>query len=339
MGYNITEDGTQIVAFQRLQLGQSKFIEIDNGYESMAVNGSAGGTPTVVWNGTGASDSGGDWTLGGDNAGESASAMHSGTNGLDSGVRSNGDATTFSTTDFDIQASYDSISFWMNPQQKDSNTSLRLRFYHNGQTEGTVVIVDNYVPNFDIGIWQKVTIPIADFALPASQLIDELRIQYQAQGPKNQQYYFDDIELNPTGAGGGPFTYRVEADGYNVYHVGKICLVLSTSSSGWNSDDFTNILNGLETGVILRHFNTETSEVIWAVVLKNNLDLFGRLDATNDVTFFDSEQLMTFVLKPDPSSVIITDTEVLDIVISEDLSSLTNFRAYVHYGIEDIRDV
>jgi hypothetical protein len=334
MGYNRTVDGTQIFASQRLTLGQSKFVEVDDGYESLALNGSSGGSVTVVWNGTGAGDTGGDWTLSDDGT-ETAAAMRSGTNGLDSGERTNNDKTTFTTSPaFDVEASYDSISFWMNPQLKEANTDLMVRWFNGAGSVGSLLNVENYVSNFDIGVWQKVTIPLADFNLSGG-LIDNFKFVYSGQGPKKQQYYFDDIELNGV-SGLGPYVYRVEADGYNVYHIDQVCLVLVTNDSGWNSDDFTNITGGLETGVIVRHFRKSDSTVLWSVVLKNNMDLFGRLTATNDATFLDSEHLMTFELNPGSAKVLVTDDDVLDIVVSDDLSSLTNFRAFVHYGIEEI---
>jgi len=302
----------------------------------MNINGAPAGTPLIVWNGTGAGDTGGDWTRGG-TAGqtESAAAMHSGTNGLDTGERSNGETTTFSTTAFDIQASYESLSFWMNPQRKDSGTTLRLRFYHEGGTEGTIVIVDNYVTNFDIGVWQKVTIPLADFALPPSQLVDQLQIQYYGlPASKKQHYFFDDIGLNPAGAGGGPYTFEVAAPDANTrYHMSMLVLLLSGPVTGWSSDTFANVA-ALTNGLLLRHRRLSTSEVLWAINSKDNTDLFGRFHPQDDITFADNELLLGFMIKPGSASVVITDDDVLEFVVRDNLSGISEARAFVHYGVE-----
>lgn len=335
MGFVKTADGSLIVHEQDLTLGNDRFLRTDDGSALMNINGAAAGTPLVVWNGTGGGDTGGDWTSGGDGS-ETAGSMRTGTNGWDTGVRGNGDFSSFSTTAFDIQASYDSISFWMNPQIKEANTSLRLRWFNGGTNVGTLVIVDNYVSNFDIGIWQKVTIPIADFALPASQNVDELRFQFQANGPKTQQYYFDDIELNPTGAGGGPYTFLFAAPDANTrYHISMLVFMVSGASAGWNATSFANI-SALDNGVLLRQRRISTGETIWSINSKDNTDLFGRFHPQDDITFSDGNLLVGFMIKPGLASVVVTDDDVLEFLVRDNLSALTSARAFAHYGVEDV---
>jgi hypothetical protein len=326
--------GNAFVALKELLLGNKAFLRTDDGTELMNVNGSPAGTPTIVWNGTGVSDTGGDWTASGDGS-ETAGSMHSGTNGWDSGVRGNNDYTSFITgTAIDIQATSDSLSFWLNPQLKESNTSLRVRLHESGGAKGVVVIVDDYVANFDIGVWQKVTIPISDFGLSASQMIDEVRFQYQAQGPKNQQHYLDDIELNPTGAGGGPYSFQLAAPAGTVYHVSMMVLIVSAPSSGWNANTFANHA-ALENGLLLRQRRVSTGEILWSFNSKDNTDLFGRYHPQDDITFGDGTLLVGFMVKPVKATVKITEDDVLEYVVRDDLSSLTSARAFAHYGVEE----
>lgn len=335
MGYNKDASGNRITSLKELALGNTRFLRVDDGTALMNIDGAPAGTPLIVWNGTGAGDTGGDWTAGGDGS-ETAGSMRTGTNGWDTGERTNGDATTFSTTAFDIQASYDSLSFWMNPQRKDAGTTLRLRWYHEGGTEGTVVIVDNYVSNFDIGVWQKVTIPLADFALPPSQLVDELQVQYQSNGPKYEQFYFDDIELNPTGAGGGPYVFQVAAPDANTqYHLSMLVFVMSAPGSGWDPNTFGN-QTALDNGLLLRHRRISTAEVLWSFNAKDNTDLFGRYHPQDDVTFSDGTLLIGFMVKPGKASVIVTADDVLEFVVRDDMSGLSSARAFAHYGVEAI---
>lgn len=336
MAFNKTPGGDLIVRDSNLILGNDRFLRSDDGSAPMNINGAPAGASVVVWNGTGAGDVGGDWTASGDGS-ETAGAMRTGTNGWDSGVRGNGDASIFFTdAAFDIQTSYDSVSFWLNPQAKESNTSLRLRWYHSGGTEGTIVIVDNYVSNFDIGVWQKVTIPIADFGLPAGQLVDELRFQYQANGPKTQRYYFDDVELNPSGAGGGPYIFQFAApDTTARYHVSMLVFMISGTASGWNANSFANIA-ALTNGVLLRQRKISTGETLWSINSKDNTDLFGRFHPQDDITFADGTLLVGFMVKPGKASVVVTDDDVLEFVVRDDLSGLASGRAFAHYGIEDI---
>jgi hypothetical protein len=325
--------GNAYVAIKELILGNERFLRTDDGSAVMNVNGAPAGSSVVLWNGTGAGDSGGDWTASGDGS-ETAGAMRTGTNGWDTGVRGNGEASVFSTTAFDIQASHDSISFWVNTQAKDSNTTLRLRWYHSGATEGTVVIVDNYTSHFDIGVWQLITIPLADFGLPASQLVDELRVQFQANGPKTQRYFLDDIELNPTGAGGGPYTFRLIApDASTRYHVSMLVLMVSGASSGWNSGSFGNI-PALANGVLLRQRTLSTGDTQWSLNSKDNVDLFGRFHPQDDIEFADGNLLVGFMVKPGKASIIVTNDNALEFVIRDDLSGIDNMRAFAHFGTE-----
>jgi hypothetical protein len=332
-----SSDGTPINAPTQWMLGQSRFLRTDDGTALMNVNGAPAGTPLIVWNGTGAGDTGGDWTRGG-TAGqvESTESAHSGTNGLDTGERSNGETTNFSTTDFDIQASYDSLSFWINPKRKDSGTSIRLRWYLNGGTVGTLVIVDDYVTNFDLDVWQKVTIPLSDFSLPESQLVDELQILYYGlPASRKQRYFFDDFELNPAGAGGGPYTFQVSAEANEKCHVSMMVLLLSGASSGWSSTSFANT-TALTNGLILRQRRISTAEVLWSINSKDNTDMFGRFHPQDAITFNDGVLLVGFMIKPGGASVVITDDDVLEFIVSDDLSSLESARAFVHYGKEVI---
>lgn len=336
MAFVKTADGTLVVHDQDLILGNDRFLRTDDGSAPMNINGAPAGTPEVVWNGTGGGDAGGDWTASGSGS-ETAGAMRAGTNGWDTGVRGNGDDTLFTTSPaFDIQASYDSLSFWMNPQLKEGNTSLRLRLREAGGAKGNVVIVDDYVTDFDIGVWQKVTIPIADFGLAASQLIDEVRVLYQAQGPKNQHYFFDDIELNPAGAGGGPYTFELVAPDANTrFHVSMLVLMVSGPSAGWNSTTFANI-SALTNGLLLRQRRISDGATLWSINSKDNTDLFGRYHPQDDITFSDGSLLVGFMIKPGVASVVVTDDEVLEVVVRDDLSSLTSARAFAHYGVEDV---
>ena len=176
------------------EASDSLVITID-GYDFMRFSYSHNSS-SIIWNGTGVDDSYGDWTHS-DYGTETANAMYSGTNGLDTGERGNNEKTTFTAISVvDIDGYYDStISFWMNPQLKEASTSPKVCWYNTVTQVGTELDIENYVENFDIGVWQKVTIPVEDFNL--SGVVDNFRFNYyNTVGPKRQRYYFDDIELN-----------------------------------------------------------------------------------------------------------------------------------------------
>lgn len=320
----------------RWSFGQAKLLRIDDGTEAMEVNGTSAGSPTVLWNGTGGSDTGGDWTHESQGT-ESTESKHSGTNGLDSGVRTAGQETRFDNgSDIAVDGVYDVVTFWLNTQAYPVGSDLKIRWKKSGGgAPGSKLNISDYITSFDIGVWQQVTIPISDFNLGANQ-VAKLVLIYATKG--GQHFWFDDFAFN-TSAGGGPFTFQIApANTSEQWHVGGIHIVLAATDGGWNSDAFANILGGLANGVLIRHNDLDASEdpITWSVNLRNNIDLFGRLRVWNEATFLDNEQLVTLVLKPSPATVVLTDRHVLEIVIRDNLSALTRMRAFLQYGKEDL---
>ena len=325
-------DNSQVVSQRNLTLGQAKFLRTDDGTALLNINGLAAGSPTVLWNGTGALDTGGDWTQGNQGT-ESAAAMHSGTNGLDSGSTSQGNNTQFDNgVDLDVAGTYDTLEFWMQPKAYPAGSELQLLWKTSGgTTKGNVLNVSDYVTNFDLDVWQKVTVPISDFALPQ----DVARLQFKYANKSGQQFYLDDIQFNNSG-GGGPFVFQVVApDTTKQYHLSMLVILLSGAASGWNSTTFANVA-ALENGLLLRQRKISTGEVLWSLNSKDNLDLFGRFYPQDEVNFADGTLLVGFMVKPGNGSVIITNDTALEIVVRDDLSGIAAGRAFAHFGIESL---
>jgi hypothetical protein len=88
--------------------------------------------------------------------------------------------------------------------------------------------------------------------------------------------------------------------------------------------------------LILRHKVLSTGEVPLALTLKKNIEMFGQMVPSYDFTFANAELMINFSLKPEPATIRLTDDEVLEFVVRDNLSSLINMRAYLHYGKEQI---
>jgi hypothetical protein len=333
-GENRSSDGTLTTAPQKLILGQAPFLRTDDGTAQINVNGTTAGTPLVVWNGTGGSDTGGDWTPSGQGS-ETSGSMHAGTNGWDTGVTGLGNLTKFDGgADQDIAGSYDDLSFWMQPKVYPAGSNLRIRWKTNGGGNGGGAELDisGYVTDFDLDVWQKVSIPIADFGLTGD--VDKIQFKFGSQG--GQHFWFDDIELN-TSAGGGPHIFRVAApDTLQTYHLTMAVLVLSAPGAGWDPTSFADVAGGLVNGLLMRQRKISTGEVLWSLNNKDNVDLFGRFHPQDDITFDDGTLLVGFMIKPGTASVVVTDDSVLEIVVRDNLSTLTSARAFAHYGVEVI---
>lgn len=311
--------------------GRGKFIRTDNGTEQMAVNGSSTHAEDV-WDGTGESDSGSDWTRGG-NGSESVGSARSGTNGLDTGILSKNDIWWFDYgSDRDLENNFDSISFWINPQSFPDGSGLRCGWATSGSTNiiGNTCWINNYITNMDTNVWQRVTIPLIDFNLDGYAG----RFVMQSRVTDGQRYYFDDFDmLNSTGD--GPYRFRFIGEIGELRHVSRIILIVASPEIGWDSNAFADISNGLELGLILRQGIISTSEIVWTTVFKNNIDLFGIMHF-EVIDFANSERMVVFTFKPDKASITLDDDAALEFVVRDDLSTITNIRAYVHYGIEEI---
>jgi hypothetical protein len=324
-------DGSRITANRLLVLGQDKFTRTDDGSSAMNVNGEATGAANVLWNGSGGGpDAGGDWTpnsLGSETVGSGRAG-----DGWDTGVAALDDKTRWNNGSLlDVKGLYSELRFWIQPKAYPAGAKLKVRWRDAGVNTGNQLKVDDYVTNMDLDVWQQVVIPIDDFGLTGD--VDELQFKYtQAAG---QHFWIDDMEL--IDVGGGPYRFRVAAPDANTrLHVSMLVLLLQGPDTGWNSDSFATISSGIGKGVIARQRRLSDGEVIFSVNSQNNADLFGRYHPQESFTFADNNTLVGFMLKPGKASIVVTDDEVLEFVVRDDLSSLTNARAYIHYGIEDV---
>jgi len=319
-------DGSAIVGDRLLTLGQAAFLRTDDGTQAMNINGTTAGTPVVVWNGEGTY-----WTPG-DQGSAEAYAAHDGSYGWDSGSTSLGQDTKFDYGSNQDITAYDTISFWMQPKAYPVGSSLQILWKTSGgTTKGNVLNVEDYVTNMDLDVWHRVEIPIADFELPDD--VARVLLRYASHG--GQQFWFDTIELN-TSAGGGPYVFQASAPAGVVRHVTMMVLIAAAPSSGWASSSFANITGGIANGLLVRQRRISTGEVLWSLNSKDNTDLFGRFHPQDDITFSNGELLIGLMLKPGAASIAITEDDVVEWVVRDDLSSLTRLRSFVHYGTEVI---
>jgi hypothetical protein len=220
----------------------------------------------------------------------------------------------------------------MKPKAFPIGAKLRVQWQTNSNsTNGSALNVENYVTNMDLDVWQKVAIPISDFGLTA----DVAKLRFRFRQVAGQQFHFDEIQLVPAGAG-GPFKYRVDAPANSPRHLSMMVIVISAPSANWNPTSFANIASGLTLGMLVRQRRISDSEILWRLNSKDNTDLFGRFHPQDDITFANGDLLMGFMLKPGKASVVITDDEILEILVRDDLSSLVTCRAYAHFGVETV---
>lgn len=334
IGSTKNADGSAVVSDRNLVLGQRSFKRTDDNSEQMAIDGRASGTGTVLWNGTGVGDTGGDWTRSGVGV-ESSVDPHSGTNALITGLVAAGSNINFDNgTMIDVAGTYSSLEFWIQPHAYPTGSRLRVLWLDAGNNAvGSNVLVSDYTTNMDVDVWQKVTIPISDFSLTGN--VQKLR--FRTLNADNQDYHLDDIELIQPG-NGGPYRFQVAApDATTQYHISMLVLMVSEDELGWDDNKFADI-TALENGLLLRQRDTDLAEdnILWKFNSKDNVDLFGRYHPQESFVFNNGKLLVGFMVKPGKASIVVTDKKVLEFVVRDDLSSISNIRAYAHFGIEEL---
>jgi hypothetical protein len=304
----------------RYSLRKRVFEHSTSGAESMKVDGSSGTIDENVWNGEGSYWA--DPTIGSKTTG----SKRTGTYGWDTGVTAQNDEVKF-TRSTPFQPTSDAIEGWINLQAYPAGVEIQGRWELAGVTKGNGVDLMDYLESQDLGVWQHFSIPLSDFNLPAEN-VDEFR--FRTKNVAGADYYLDDITLN---SGGGSQKFRLVVPSGAEWIVGSITLVLVAGDSGWNSNAFANIAGGLANGLTLRHRDLVEGENQWKVVCKKNIHLFGHFDPVIDTTYNDNQRQISFVLRPSPADIIVTENETLELLVKDDLTSLTDLRAFAHVGV------
>jgi hypothetical protein len=325
-------DGTPVITDRSLRLGRESLKLSGTGTENMNVDGRPAGTPVVLWNGTGAGDTDGDWTPG-DTGSETPESAHAGTNGWDTGVAALNNITRFDAgSPIDVDSLYQQLQFWIQPKAFPTNSWLQIGFLDAANNlVGNLLRVEQYASNMDLDTWQQVAIPIVDFGLTAP--VQRLVFRYRVTD--GQHHWFDDIELVPDG-GGGPYRFGLAAPAGERWHMSMLVLQVVAPETGWNHDSFASIAGGLTNGLLLRHLRRSTGETLWKFATKDNRETFGQYHPQESFAFADGTLLLGFMVKPGKASVVVTEDDVLEFVVRDDLSSIPDIRAYLHYGVEEV---
>jgi hypothetical protein len=325
-------DGSAVVGERNLALGRSSFKRVDNGTEIMNIDGRAAGSPVNVWNGTGGSDAGADWTRSGVGSEATAADSGSGTNGLDTGSTSQNDVFTFDNESMiDVVGTYDDLTFKLQPKAFPIGSRFRCAFLDSADVQvGNWVRIDQQVPNMDLDVWQTVTIDIAQFGLTGN--VQKLR--FQVRTTSGQQYYLDDIGLVAS-AGGGPYRFRAAPlDATEHWHMSMLVLKISGAEAGWDDTAFGTIAGGLTHGLVLRQRRLSEGDVLWKFTTRDNDELGGFFHPQDSIVWANGIMTLGFMVKPGKASVVVTDDDVLEFVVRDDLRGISKMRAYLHYGKE-----
>ena len=138
----------------------------------------------ILWNGTGALDSGGDWTHTSHGTEAAYADAGNGTNGLDATGFTNNKNIHFQDALENNVDEYDLLSMNINLKAWDNEVLLTFE-------DGNSVPLSDYFNKTQFNAWQHVLIPLEAFGLTAP--IDLKRLTYTSLGDNG--FYLDDIEF------------------------------------------------------------------------------------------------------------------------------------------------
>lgn len=142
-----------------------------------------------------------------------------------------------------------------------------------------------------------------------------------------------DMNLDFTGSGVGTKTFRITGPSSGIWYGEKIQLMIQ-DGTGWHSARFAGLSAALTTGMILRH-RTLPSTDIWSWTIKRNNALIEKLDLKQVHDFTNNETCAVFELEAvNGTAFHVTSSDVLEIVLADDLSALTRMRAHLIYGVK-----
>lgn len=173
----------------------------DDGSRDMNIDGTSGGTPDNIHDGTDNAY----WTasdvIGTKMTANSGDRAYDGTLSVKVDNPKLNDVWEFDKGSDVTLSSYTSISMWVNVD-KDWSAGDSVSIYGwdsgTGLVVGVEVFLENYINEFDTDVWQKANIPLSDLDL-ASGTIDGLRMSLVSKGAgKAPKFYLDLIMINET---------------------------------------------------------------------------------------------------------------------------------------------
>ena len=317
-------------------IGQTKAMVNATHGADFNVDASFSGTPEIVHNGTDTvawtgSALTGTWTF------DSTAQSQAGTKSVDATATVNNDEAQFedgtpiSNASYTALTGYIYITGWPTSGTKEVTIRNRLA----GVDAGDELNLSDYIDTTNLNAWQKFTIPIADFNMPA-QNIDQLIVKtIDIGGGAPPDYYLDTIQWEETG--GAIFT--VEPDTKSVYSVSELNITIADAYASTLADASHqkipyNAFLGVSVLTDGLNFKLTTDDIIrFNGSFKQHIDFMGfpgmKCQSGGDGT----NTWVTYTVNFDPPLILDARTkDKFELTISEDLTGLLYGRALVRGG-------
>lgn len=308
----------------------SPLLNVD-GSASGATEGIHDGTDTALWTGTALA---GTWDF------ASTTQFNSGAMSVDATATVDGDQAQFERA-----SSIDSGDFailngaiYLTKFNATRNT-IPINFLLAGVSNGFTINLGDFIDTAMLNVWQSFIIPLCDFMVTGD--IDQMIVETATTSGSTPSYFLDDLDLR---AGGGEvFTARVPKD--RTFRLTKIEVTFrddidlfadigaNENATAWSiNPDGIMGLPALTNGLAIR--SVVDGVTGQSAVLRNMADMLYTVFSVTDVFAQATDAIVK--LESSVTTTIFFDGGVddrVELVISDDLTGLTDFRAILRGDI------
>lgn len=321
-------------------LGQTKVMVNDTYGASFAVDASFGGTPDGIHDGTDSvlytgSALAGTWDF------ASTTVAQAGTKSVDAIATVNNDEAQFERSSAISNAAYTAVTgyIYLTSWATSGTKDIRVRNRLAGVDVGSELDLSAYIDTTSFNVWQKFTIPAADFAMPSGNIDQFIVKTIDIGGGAPPNYYLDELQWEETGGA----TWMVEADSQSILRINDLNITIadayvSTLADGTVPKIPHNTLLGvsaLTTGI---NFKLTTDGVVrFNGAFRQHLDFMSFPGVTFQSGSDATQTWTTYTIKLNPGFVLDARTnDMFEMTISEDLSGLLYGRVTVRGGKEEL---
>jgi len=271
-------NGLKVYSYEGNPLGLgTRFFTNDTYGSNINKDATTGGTPDQVHDGIDsslwtASAISGSWTF------NSATQAHGGTQSINATATTNNNVAQFAKGSNLTIANYVTLTGWIYITGWSTGGSVK-EIEVIGWDTGTaaavssIVNLSDYINTTSFNVWQKFSIPFADFAFTASTL-DAIRVTTRDQGggpPPN--YFLDDLQFEQTG---GAIIYSVGPPPGKIWKITNVSYILADAYAG-------TVTNGTMPSIPYDGFLGVSTLAIGTIVRRIQLDEVKFSNTTTDL--------------------------------------------------------
>jgi len=308
----------------------SPLLNVD-GSASGATDGIHDGTDTALWTGSALS---GTWDF------ASTTQFNSGAMSVDATATVNGDQAQFERSSSIDSGDFAILTGFIYLTKFNAvRNSIPIRFLLAGTPVGITVNLDDFINTATLNSWQSFIVPLCDFMVTGD--IDQMVVETATTSGSTPEYFLDDLNLR---AGGGEvFTAQVPKD--RTFRLTKIEITFrddidlfasvggGENATAWSiNPDGIMGLSALTNGLAVRSVvNGITGQ---SAVLRNMADMLYTVFSVSDVFAQGTDAIVK--LESSVDSMLFLDgaqDDRVELVVSDDLTGLTDFRAILRGDI------